>query len=100
MKLLKSYTFIGLVTALIVVFITLCMNQLSLAKTILGYIGGGSLLLGAVISGALVSGDRMRANTSSEDNETRNSRMKVSGSFLKLGAPNLILCFILFYLKV
>ena len=40
MKLLKSYLFIGLVTALIVVFITLCMNQLSLAKTILGYIAG------------------------------------------------------------
>ena len=100
MKLLKSYLFIGLVAALIVVFITLCMNQLVLAKTILGCIGGGLLLFGAVISGSLVSGDRMRANTSSEDNVTRDSRMKVSGIFLKLGAPNLILCIILFYLKV
>ncbi|MEC0232297.1 DUF5316 family protein [Paenibacillus alba] len=100
MKLLKSYLFIGFVTGLIVVLISLIMNHLPLAKTILGYFGGGLLLMGAVYSGSMVGGDRMRANTYSEDRVDRISRINVSGIFLKLGAPNLILCFVLFYLKV
>ncbi len=45
--------------------------------TALKYIGFGSLILGIVLSGTLVSGDRMRANAQSDPGYSKNLYLQV-----------------------
>lgn len=66
----------------------------------LDYRGIGVLFLGlaALMSGALVSGDRMRANYTSESSGERNERTTVSTRLALISFPNLVVavCFLYF----
>jgi hypothetical protein len=97
MKIIKSFLFIGFISALFVLLTAFIFNNITFALKTSGCIGGGLLLLAAVLSGALVSGDRMRANTYSESSSERVNRVNASGILIKLGVPHLILCIAIYY---
>ncbi|MDB5054995.1 MAG: hypothetical protein JWM44_3045, partial [Bacilli bacterium] len=56
-----------------------------------------SWLLAALLSGALNSGDRIRANFNTENQEERKARSKMTGQLLLFGVPNLCVSVILFF---
>lgn len=54
-------------------------------QTVLTWVAGISLLLAAVLSGALNSGDRIRANYQTEQPAERSLRVKAAGVCLAVG---------------
>lgn len=93
-----KYVMVGILLS--VVAILLCLGMWGMEKVVLitGGIGLLFLGLGALSSGALVSGDRMRANYDNESMSERHERTAVSTKFILIGLPNLVVaaCFLYF----
>lgn len=60
-----------------------------------GILGAGSLVISGMASGALVSGDRNRANFAIEDKEGRTQRTSMVQKLFLFGAPILAACILL-----
>ncbi|WP_025692121.1 DUF5316 family protein [Paenibacillus zanthoxyli] len=82
MKIFKSWIFNGCLLALIIFSISLFNHDLAFKAS--GVIGGLLVILAMVFSGALNSGDRLRANNVRETKEERIQRVDMSGVFFKL----------------
>lgn len=93
------YFFIG--TLLSVVAALLCLIVIGIDKVVLvnGAVGLFLLVLSMISSGSMVSGDRMRANFTSETTEERHKRTKLSMRLFFLGLPNIVVavCFLYFF---
>jgi hypothetical protein len=85
-----------LVAAITTIFLVLFFDWNMVLK-ITGGIGVISLLLAAVLSGLLVSGDRMRANLNTENEEEKWGRDRVTGQLLLFGIPNICIAIVLFF---
>jgi hypothetical protein len=59
-------------------------------------VGGAAWLFGAVCSGALLSGDRIRANHATETAEDRKQRLKWAGRFFLIGLPFVVTAIFLY----
>ncbi|MFT8311113.1 MAG: DUF5316 domain-containing protein [Sporolactobacillus sp.] len=56
------------------------------------------LILAGMFVGALISGDRNRANVASESKEDSNNRLKTGWLFFSFGIPQLVVCILLFFI--
>lgn len=83
------------ITSLLVLF-----SGWNLVFTFVGGIGIISWGLAALLSGALVSGDRMRANYYTESKEDSKARKKLTMQLFLFGMPQLSIVLILFLIKI
>ncbi|MFM9534129.1 MULTISPECIES: DUF5316 family protein [Lysinibacillus] len=68
------------------------------AHLLSGLLGGIFLVSAMLMSGAMASGDRMRANFATETNEDRNERNLLMNNALLLAIPNIIVAIFAYYL--
>jgi len=78
---------IGVIILAILTFFSTMLQDLMKLAGIVGLIFWG---LSAIFSGVLGSGDRIRANFSSESKEDRNRRWKWGNICFLIGLPNII----------
>ncbi|MBM7713548.1 DUF5316 domain-containing protein [Siminovitchia sp. FSL H7-0308] len=93
-----KYVIIGILLSFVAVLFSLAVWGMEKVVLITGGIGVLFLGLAALMSGALVSGDRMRANYTSESSGERNERTTVSTRLALISFPNLVVavCFLYF----
>ncbi|WP_232699316.1 DUF5316 domain-containing protein [Brevibacillus daliensis] len=70
-----------------------------LLMTICLAVGSISLLISAIFSGSLVSGDQYRANTATEDEKEATTRTKVAIWFSLFSIPQLFVALIIYLTK-
>jgi hypothetical protein len=94
---MKSFV-VGAIVAIITTIILVVFYDLNMAMKFTSGIGIISWLLAALLSGALNSGDRIRANFNTENQEERKTRIKITGRLLLFGVPNLCIAVVLFFI--
>jgi hypothetical protein len=62
------------------------------------YVGGFFIIIAALLSGALASDDRLRANFSAETGEDRKRRLAWSTKLLLIGLPNIVGSLLIYYM--
>lgn len=77
----------GIAVTVIIGILSLILGSYTFFSQATGWIGFSALILGAVLSGALVSGDRMRLNTAIETKQDRKNRIDISGTLLLFCLP-------------
>ena len=97
MKVLKVPFLTGVILCLFYGFIALIMRDPGLLLKLNGWSGAITLGLAMIFSGAFVSGNRMRANTYSEDAADRKTRINLSGIMLHLSIPPLTVFVITYF---
>ncbi|MFC4408948.1 DUF5316 domain-containing protein [Chungangia koreensis] len=93
-----KYLFIGFGISLIIFVVALTTNDWSLLYKITGFVGLICLGIGALISGAFISGDRLGRNLNSESETDRRKRITFTNRIVLIGAPNIAFAIILFLL--
>ena len=68
------------------------------AHLLSGLLGGIFIVSAMLMSGAIASGDRMRANLATETKEDRNKRNHLMNNALLLAIPNIIVAIFAYYL--
>lgn len=94
---MKSF-FIGTIIAFIIAIITAFTASTEHIASVLGTVG---LLFGIValaLSGSAVSGDRIRANYTTENEQGHNDRQIAIRTTILLGLPCLLIAFIVKYI--
>ncbi|MFM1654046.1 DUF5316 domain-containing protein [Brevibacillus sp. B_LB10_24] len=86
---LKSFV-VGLGLLALIALASLVMGDWGLIRQLTGIVGFGLLLLSAIFSGALLSGDRIRANYAFEDKEERRTRFRWSVHMLLAALPSIV----------
>lgn len=94
-----KYLKIGALLAFICIFISIILWDIHMVSTLTCGIGLIFLASSALLTGTFASGDRMRANYSTESAESRNQRFHNSICALLMAIPNFVVA-ILFYLLV
>jgi hypothetical protein len=90
---------VGLIISGLFYVIFLMLRDEHLFLNLTGWTGLSALIIAMVFSGALVSGDRLRLNTSIETKKERDSRFNVSGILLVFSLPFLIIFTIIYSYK-
>ncbi|MEH7392383.1 DUF5316 domain-containing protein [Bacillus sp. JJ1503] len=85
------YLFIGIFLSLIGVLISIVVWGNEKAYLISGIIGMIFISISIVLSGSMVSGDRMRANFETESVEDRRNRYSITLRSALIGIPNLVI---------
>jgi hypothetical protein len=80
---------IGILSALIL-FICGFLTGLDVFTLVSGIIGLICLLISGLFSGVFISGDKIRANTSTENNEERVKRIRNMYAYALIGFPNFL----------
>ncbi len=80
---------IGAIMPIISSIIALSLNNKSIIFLLCGILGALSFGLSIILSGALITGDRSRANDFSEQTEDRKARMKWSLKLMLVALPNI-----------
>jgi len=91
---------LGVGIFIIEVLVALILQDWSLLIDMSGAIGLSALFLAAISSGALVTGDRFRANYSSDLREAQQERRPWSRVLFLIGLPNLggsLIAYLLLY---
>jgi hypothetical protein len=86
---------VGLIVAIFGLVISLFINNPNLIMNGLLIIGAVPMVLAAIFSGVLGSGDRIRANYSDEQNYRQ--RMRWSNNLFLFGLPNLLASLAIYY---
>ncbi|MEN6460634.1 MAG: DUF5316 domain-containing protein [Syntrophomonas sp.] len=95
---MKKSLLLGITSAFIGVLTGLFLRDWSMTTKICGYIGLGCLLLAGIFEGSFLSGDRIRANYSSETKDTRNRRENIASYFFIISVPNVLAIILLYFL--
>jgi len=95
---LKKSFLLGIACTFIGVLIGLFLRDWSMTMKICGYIGFGCLILAGVFEGSFLSGDRSRANYSSETKDDRNERRGLAASLSIVAVPNILAAILLYSL--
>ena len=93
-----KYFYIGIVLSIIGVLFSLFIVGINNASLITGVIGVVFIGLSMLFSGSMVSGDRMRANFSSESKEERRERLVSTKLLALIGLPNIIVSLLFYWL--
>ncbi|CEG27060.1 DUF5316 domain-containing protein [Bacillus sp. B-jedd] len=80
----------GTVLAIIASFVSPYLFGTAYAYFLPGGIGLASILISAVFSGSMLSGDRIRANFLTESKDDRRERQRTMTQFALFGLPNLL----------
>ncbi|MDE3840883.1 hypothetical protein C0966_16555 [Bacillus methanolicus] len=86
---MKKSFLAGIVFLMLVSVVSIVLDDWNLIIKISGGIGLLAILASGLFVGAFVSGDRMRANFSSETKEDRSERLRTVNILLLFGLPNL-----------
>mgnify|MGYP001040515398 CR=1 FL=1 len=89
---------IGLSIVMIAFLISMFSSNYTLLYKITGAVGIISLILGALLFGAFLDGDRLGRNLISESKEDRKQRFSQTNSILLIGLPNLLVAAVCFFL--
>ncbi|WP_164553396.1 DUF5316 domain-containing protein [Brevibacillus marinus] len=87
---MKRSLLLGFSILLITAICSLVAHNLWITVTISGIIGVVCILLSAIFTGALTSGDRLRANHATETSEDRRIRVNWAFKLALVGLPNLV----------
>jgi hypothetical protein len=92
------YFFAGTCLAILGVLASVVMLGIEKAYFITGGIGFFLLGISMILSGSLVSGDKIRANFATESDEDRNRNKKIMFRTAQIGMPNLVLALLIYLL--
>ncbi|WP_155590905.1 DUF5316 domain-containing protein [Lysinibacillus cavernae] len=93
-----KYVGIGTILSILGVIFSILLWGTQKAYFLSGMLGGMFIIFAMLMSGATVSGDRLRANLASELKEDRNERNRMTNNALLLALPNIIVAFIAYYM--
>ncbi|MBM7694295.1 Na+-transporting methylmalonyl-CoA/oxaloacetate decarboxylase gamma subunit [Peribacillus deserti] len=93
-----KYLSIGILLSILGVLLSLFIWGIDKAYLITGGIGILFIVISLLISGSMVSGDRMRANFATESAEDRRQRTSTTTRTVLIGLPNVILAALLYFL--
>ena len=88
----------GTMIGVVLLLIGLISNDWSIVTKLFGYLGFGSVGLAAIFSGALISGDRIRANNATESKEDNLKRNRWANHLFLFGLPNILIMIALYFL--
>ncbi len=94
-----KYLLIGILFALLGVAVSLLIWGLDMVITISTGIGLFFIGIACILSGAFVSGDRMRANLATESDEGRTQRNNMSFHSALIGIPSIVVAFLFYFFK-
>lgn len=89
---------VGILLAVVGVLVSSIIWGISKSYLIPGTIGVILIGLSMITSGALVSGDRMRANFATETAQDRKKRNSITFRLALVGLPNLAMAFLIYFL--
>lgn len=92
------YFLIGILLSLIGILVSIVIWDVGMVTTITSGIGFFFIGISLVFSGALVSGDRMRANFSTETVEDRHKRNNVTFRSALIGIPSFVVAILFYFL--
>ncbi|AVK85338.1 hypothetical protein C3943_18300 [Lysinibacillus sp. B2A1] len=92
-----KYLFIGTILSIIGVSASMLLWGMERAYFISGIIGCILIVVAMIMSGSMVSGDRMRANFATETREHRDERNKFTANSFLMAVPNILITIILYY---
>lgn len=90
------YFSIGVFLSVVGVVVSLVLWGFNKAYFISGIIGFFFIGIAIILSGSMVSGDRMRANFATESDEDRRNRNSIIFRIALIGIPNLVIAFLLY----
>jgi hypothetical protein len=96
---MKSTFLWGLTSGLLISLATMGIWGTNKAFSVMFYITMGIIVLLLILSGALINGDRIRANFHSEDNTDRNRRNKLINKLVMFIIPYIGLAYVLHLVK-
>jgi hypothetical protein len=88
---------VGTLTALFLTSLIVIFNNWNMAMTITGIIGVAAWGLAGILSGAFISGDRLRANYATESREDARMKNKWTNQLFLFGLPYLSVAFIIYF---
>lgn len=94
---MKFFLF-GVGLSLIGILISLIFWGIDQSYLVTGIIGFVFIGISMVMSGSMVSGDRMRANLATESAEGRKDRIRITTNSLLIGLPSVLTAVLLYYL--
>ncbi|MEH7453869.1 DUF5316 domain-containing protein [Gottfriedia acidiceleris] len=93
-----KYFYFGIILSIIGVLFSLFIVGINNASLITGVIGVVFIGLSMLFSGSMVSGDRMRANYSSESKEDIRERFETTKRLALIGVPNIMVSLLFYWL--
>ncbi len=93
-----KYIGIGTILSILGVICSILIWGKEEAHLLSGLLGGIFIVSAMLMSGAIASGDRMRANLATETKEDRNERNHLMNNALLLAIPNIIVATFAYYL--
>ena len=92
-----KYFLLGISLSIIGILISIFLWGIDKAYLVTGSIGLIFIGISMVMSGSLLSGDRMRANFATESAEARELRNRITFNSLFLGLPSVLIAGLLYY---
>ncbi|HBT71557.1 MAG TPA: hypothetical protein DEB37_04585 [Lysinibacillus sp.] len=93
-----KYIGIGTILSILGVVCSIFIWGTEQAHLLSGILGGVFIFVSIVMSGAIASGDRIRANLATETKEARNERNRMMTNASLLALPNIIVAIFAYYL--
>jgi len=93
-----KYVGYGTILSIFGVVLSILIWGTEKAHLLSGMLGGLFIISALLMSGAMASGDRMRANFASETKEDRNERNHIMNNALLLALPNIIVAIFAYYM--
>jgi len=93
-----KYVGYGTILSIFGVVLSILIWGTEKAHLLSGMLGGLFIISALLMSGAMASGDRMRANFASETKEDRNERNHIMNNTLLLALPNIIVAIFAYYM--
>jgi hypothetical protein len=87
---------IGTIVNVVIALLLALISTWEMAMKVTGGVGAISWVLAGILSGAFISGDRMRANNNIETPEDNKSRNNLTSVFFIFGIPFLVTALIIF----
>lgn len=93
-----KYLLLGILLSLVGVLVSIGIWDIEMVTTITSGIGFFFIGISFIFSGALVSGDRMRANFATESVEGRNQRNNASFRSALIAIPSFVVAILFYFL--
>jgi hypothetical protein len=92
------YLFIGIAFSLLAVIIAFALDDWSLLYKITSFVGVFCIVFGSLLSEVFISGEQMARNLNSESKVDREQRMSLTSRLMLIGAPNIIIAILFYFL--
>ncbi len=93
------YLLIGVFLSLFGVLISMIFWGMEKVYLVTGTVGCIFIGISMILSGSMVSGDRMRANFATETTDERDERNKITMNALLIALPNIFAAILFYYLS-